>query len=154
VLVEQGWIAASGSVISLVLWLTIFMVPLGGYRADRVRGKGLLIRASTLLSAIPMFSASRTPYALAILIAFGVIAGFPAGAMMALPASVLNPQNLAGGMAVFYTLFYVTMAHGPVIAGRLAGYTDVRQLRSISTRFSSPARFFSPFHEFAPGLGG
>ena len=98
-LVEQGWIAASGSVISLVLWLTIFMVPLGGYRADRVRGKGLLIRASTLLSAIPMFSASRTPYALAILIAFGVIAGFPAGAMMALPASVLaEPGGRDGGI--------------------------------------------------------
>jgi hypothetical protein len=121
------------------------MVPLGGYRADRVRGKGLLIRASTLLSAIPMFSASRTPYALAILIAFGVIAGFPAGAMMALP-----PR-----MAVFYTLFYVTMAHGPVIAGRLPGYTDVRQLRSIST--DSPRRLPGSsrhFHEFAPGLGG
>src|SRR3954452_18790681 len=101
------------------------MVPLGGYPPDRVRGKGLLIRASTLLSAILMFSASRTPYALAILIAFGVIAGLPAGSMMALPALVLNPQNLAGGMAVFYTLFYVTMVHGPVIAGRLAGYTDV-----------------------------
>ncbi|MBV9065421.1 MAG: MFS transporter, partial [Methylobacteriaceae bacterium] len=34
VLVEQGWaIASSGSVISLVLWLTIFTVPLGGLAA-------------------------------------------------------------------------------------------------------------------------
>ena len=93
---EQGWIAASGSVISLVLWLTIFMVPLGGYTADRVRGKGLLIRASTLLSAILMFSASRTPYALAILIAFGVIAGLPAGAMMSLSRLGAEPAEPAG----------------------------------------------------------
>jgi len=136
VLVEQGWIAASGSVISLVLWLTIFMVPLGGYRADRVRGKGLLIRASTLLSAIPMFSASRTPYALAILIAFGVIAGFPAGAMMALPAS-------NGG------ILHAFLRHDGPRAGHRR--PSCRLYGRAATAFdfnrfsSSPARFFSPF---------
>jgi MFS family permease len=123
-LVEKGWtITASGSVVSLVLWLTIFMVPLGGYTADKVESKGLLITASTLVSAVLMFAASRTAYPLAALVAFGVIGGFPAGAMMALPASVLKPQTRAGGMAVFYTLFYISMALGPIIAGRLAGYT-------------------------------
>jgi MFS family permease len=124
VLVEEGWtITASGSVVSLVLWLTIFTVPLGGFTADRMRGKGWLIAATTLISAVLMFAASRTTYPLAILVAFGLICGLPAGAMMSLPASVLKPQNRAGGMAVFFTLFYLTMSLGPVIAGRLAGYT-------------------------------
>jgi predicted MFS family arabinose efflux permease len=124
VLLEQGWgITSSGSAISLVLWLTIFTVPLGGFTADRVRSKGVLIAASTLLAALLMFAASRTSYTLAVLIAFGLICGFPAGAMMALPASVLKPQNRAGGMGIFFTIFYLTMSLGPVIAGRLAGYT-------------------------------
>jgi MFS family permease len=124
VLIEQGWaITSSGSVISLVLWLTIFMVPLGGYTADRIRGKGLLIAASTLVAAVLMFAASRTSHPLAVLVAFGLICGFPAGAMMALPASVLKPQNRAGGMGIFFTIFYLAMSLGPVIAGRLAGYT-------------------------------
>jgi MFS family permease len=124
VLLEQGWaITSSGSAISLVLWLTIFTVPLGGYTADRVRSKGVLIAASTVLAALLMFAASRTSYPLAVLVAFGLICGFPAGAMMALPASVLKPQNRAGGMGIFFTVFYLAMSLGPVIAGRLAGYT-------------------------------
>jgi MFS family permease len=124
VLLEQGWaITSSGSAISLVLWLTIFTVPLGGFTADRVRSKGVLIAASTVVAALLMFAASRTSYTLAVLIAFGLICGFPAGAMMALPASVLKPQNRAGGMGIFFTVFYLAMSLGPVIAGRLAGYT-------------------------------
>jgi MFS family permease len=43
--------------------------------------------------------------------------------MMALPASVLKPQNRAGGMGIFFTMFYLAMSLGPVVAGRLAGYT-------------------------------
>ena len=43
--------------------------------------------------------------------------------MMALPASVLKPENRAGGMGVFFTIFYLAMSLGPIIAGRLAGYT-------------------------------
>ncbi|MEA2834756.1 MAG: hypothetical protein QOG66_2958 [Methylobacteriaceae bacterium] len=124
VLMEQGWaITASGSVVSLVLWLTIFTVPLGGFTADRTRAKGLLITASTLVAALLMFAASRTSYPLAVLMAFGLICGFPAGAMMALPASVLKPHTRAGGMGIFFTMFYLAMSLGPVIAGRLAGYT-------------------------------
>jgi MFS family permease len=124
VLIDEGWaITTSGSVISLVLWLTIFTVPLGGFTADRIKSKGLLIVASTLVAALLMFAASRTSYPLVVLTCFGLICGFPAGAMMALPASVLKPQNRAGGMGIFFTLFYLAMSLGPVIAGRLAGYT-------------------------------
>jgi predicted MFS family arabinose efflux permease len=124
VLIEQGWaITSSGSAVSLVLWLTIFTVPLGGFTADRVKAKGLLIVASTLIAASLMFAASRTNYPLTILIGFGLICGFPAGAMMALPTSVLKPQTRAGGMGIFFTIFYLAMSLGPVIAGRFAGYT-------------------------------
>jgi MFS family permease len=124
VLIEQGWtIASSGSVISLVLWLTIFTVPLGGFTADRLGRKGLLITASTLLGAVLLLATSRTGHPVGFLIAVGLICGFPAGAMMALPASVLKPENRAGGMGVFFTIFYLAMSLGPVIAGRLAGYT-------------------------------
>ncbi|MBV8848761.1 MAG: MFS transporter [Methylobacteriaceae bacterium] len=124
VLIDKGWtITASGFVISLVLWLTIITVPLGGFVADRMRSRGLLIAASTLLGAALMFAASRTSYPLAVLIAFGLVCGLPAGAMMALPTSVLKPQTRASGMGIFFTLFYLAMSLGPVIAGRLAGYT-------------------------------
>jgi MFS family permease len=124
VLMADGWtITSSGSAISLVLWLTIFTVPIGGFAADRIGRKALLITASTIVAAGLMFAASRTSYPVAILICLGLVSGLPAGAMMALPASVLKPQNRTAGMAVFFTLFYLAMSLGPAIAGRLAGYT-------------------------------
>jgi predicted MFS family arabinose efflux permease len=124
VLMADGWtITSSGSVISLVLWLTIFTVPIGGFAADRLQGKGLFIAASTIVAAALMFSASRTANPIPYLVCLGLVCGLPAGAMMALPASVLKPQNRSGGMAVFFTLFYLAMSLGPIIAGRLAGYT-------------------------------
>jgi predicted MFS family arabinose efflux permease len=123
-LMEQGWaIISSGSAVSLVLWLTIFTVPLGGFMADRTKAKGLLIMLSTLVAAVLMFAASRTSYPLAALVGFGLVCGLPAGAMMALPTSVLRPQTRAGGMGIFFTVFYLAMSLGPVIAGGLAGYT-------------------------------
>jgi MFS family permease len=124
-LMEKGWsITSGGSIVSLVLWLTILMVPLGGVTADRIKGRGgWLIAVTTVVAAILLFAASRTTYPVTVLIAFGLIGAFPAGAMMALPASVLKAHNRAGGMAVFYTVFYLSMSLGPLIAGQLAGYT-------------------------------
>ena len=124
VLMADGWtITSGGFIISLVLWLTILTVPLGGFAADRIRGKALFITISTIGAAALMFSASRTANPVPYLIGLGLVCGLPAGAMMALPASVLKPQNRSGGMAVFFTLFYLAMSVGPIIAGRLAGYT-------------------------------
>jgi predicted MFS family arabinose efflux permease len=124
VLMADGWtITSGGSLISLVLWLTILTVPLGGFAADRIRGKALFITISSIGAAALMFSASRTANPVPCLICLGLVCGLPAGAMMALPASVLKPQNRSGGMAVFFTLFYLAMSIGPIIAGRLAGYT-------------------------------
>jgi MFS family permease len=124
VLMADGWtITSGGFIISLVLWLTILTVPLGGFAADRIRGKALFITISTIGAAALMFSASRTANPVPYLIGLGLVCGLPAGAMMALPASVLKPQNRSGGMAVFFTLFYLAMSIGPIIAGRLAGYT-------------------------------
>ena len=37
-LVERGWtIAQAGSAISIVLWIAVFSVPLGGFLADRFK---------------------------------------------------------------------------------------------------------------------
>ncbi len=53
-LMEQGWtITSGGSIISLVLWLTIFTIPLGGLVADRIKSKGLLIAVSTPVASPP-----------------------------------------------------------------------------------------------------
>jgi len=51
-LVERGWsIAAAGSIISIVLWVTVLSVPLGGFLADR-SGRPELILAGGAASRL------------------------------------------------------------------------------------------------------
>ncbi|MDN4986371.1 MFS transporter [Bradyrhizobium arachidis] len=119
-LAERGWsIAAAGSAISLVMWLSVFSVPLGGYLADRGRPLVVTIAASIAVAALLAWL-TRSDAVFLTLVLIGLIGGFPAGPIMSLAARVLAPETRAIGMGVFYTLFYAAMMLGPAIAGRLA----------------------------------
>lgn len=119
-LAERGWsIAAAGSAISLVMWLSVISVPLGGYLADRGKPFVLTIAASLAVAALLAWL-TRSDAVITVLVLIGLVGGFPAGPIMSLAARVLAPQTRAIGMGVFYTLFYAAMMLGPAVAGRLA----------------------------------
>ncbi len=119
-LAERGWsIAAAGSAISLVMWLSVVSVPLGGYLADRGRPLVMTIVASIAVAALLAWL-TRSNAVIMVLVLIGLIGGFPAGPIMSLAARVLAPETRAIGMGVFYTLFYAAMMVGPAVAGRLA----------------------------------
>jgi predicted MFS family arabinose efflux permease len=123
-LVERGWsIAAAGSAISIVLWLAVLSVPLGGFLADRSGRPSLVFVAACIVSAMLLVALPRTGAVIPIVFALGMISGLPAGPAMSLPASVLRPETRAIGMGIFYTLYYGTMMLGPVIGGALAKWT-------------------------------
>jgi len=120
-LAERGWsIAAAGSAISLVMWLSVISVPAGGYLADRFKRPLVLASAASLLVAALLAWLTRSDAVITILVLIGLIGGHPAGPIMSLTARVLVPQTRAIGMGVFYTLFYAAMMLGPAVAGRLA----------------------------------
>ncbi|MCK1386875.1 MFS transporter [Bradyrhizobium sp. 21] len=120
-LAERGWsIAAAGSAISLVMWLSVISVPAGGYLADRFKRPFLLAIAASLVVAGLLAWLTRSDAVIPILILGGLIGGVPAGPIMSLAARVLVPETRAIGMGVFYTLFYAAMMLGPAVAGRLA----------------------------------
>ncbi|AWM02050.1 CynX/NimT family MFS transporter [Bradyrhizobium amphicarpaeae] len=120
-LVERGWsIAAAGSAISLVMWLSVISVPSGGFLADRTKHPFVLAIAASLVVAGLLAWLTRSDAVIAILVLGGLIGGLPAGPIMSLAARVLAPQTRAIGMGVFYTLFYAAMMLGPAVAGRLA----------------------------------
>ncbi|MCS3729793.1 MFS transporter [Bradyrhizobium betae] len=120
-LAERGWsIAAAGSAISLVLWLSAISVPLGGFIADRTGRPLTLAVAACLVVALLLAWLPRSDAVMAIIVLIGLISGHPAGPIVSLPARVLAPQTRAIGMGVFYTLFYAAMMLGPAVAGRLA----------------------------------
>ena len=120
-LAERGWsIAAAGSAISLVMWLSVISVPAGGYLADRFKRPLVLASAASLVVAALLAWLTRSDAVITILVLIGLIGGHPAGPIMSLTARVLVPQTRAIGMGVFYTLFYAAMMLGPAVAGRLA----------------------------------
>ncbi|WP_292454264.1 hypothetical protein [Mesorhizobium sp.] len=53
-------------------------------------------------------------------IAVGAVCGLPAGAIMSLPARVLEPKTRAIGMGIFYTVFYAGSPVGSTIGGKLS----------------------------------
>ncbi|EJN10452.1 arabinose efflux permease family protein [Bradyrhizobium sp. YR681] len=119
-LVERGWsIAAAGSAISVVMWLSVISVPSGGYLADRGKPLVLTIAASLAVAGLLAWL-SRSDAVITILVLIGLVGGFPAGPIMSLASRVLVPETRAIGMGVFYTLFYAAMMAGPAVAGRLA----------------------------------
>ncbi|MET4804262.1 MFS transporter [Bradyrhizobium sp. LB11.1] len=120
-LAERGWsIAAAGSAISLVMWLSVISVPSGGYLSDRFKRPFFMAIAASLVVAALLAWLSRSDSVITTLVLIGLIGGFPAGPIMSLAARVLAPETRAIGMGVFYTLFYSAMMLGPAVAGRLA----------------------------------
>src|SRR3984893_9786800 len=120
-LVERGWsIAAAGSTISIVLWLAVVSVPLGGFIADRTKRPELVLVASCIVFAILMTALPRSSAGVFIVGGLGFISGPPAGPIMSLPARVLQPATRAIGMGLFFTVFYASMMLGPIVAGACA----------------------------------
>jgi MFS family permease len=123
-LVERGWtIAQAGSVISIVLWIAVFSVPLGGVLADRFKRPQAMLVAASILFAALMLALAHSGAVIATVIVLGIVSGQPAGPIMSLPARVLQPATRALGMGLFYTLYYAAMMLGPMIAGSAAKMT-------------------------------
>ena len=120
-LIGQGMsAAAAGSVVSIVLWLSIVSVPAGGFLADRTGApRAIIVGASLASAALILYAASSASPALAFA-ALGLVVGLPAGPIMALPSLALNPAERAVGMGLFYTIFYLLMVLAPVAGGFIA----------------------------------
>jgi predicted MFS family arabinose efflux permease len=112
-------VGAAGAIVSLGIWVTLVSVPLGGLLADRVGRPALLIAAGSLSMALAMvaFPYSDSPALWCVLV--GALAGASPGALMALLPQALSQAALAPGFGVYYTVFYLSMAAMPAVAGGL-----------------------------------
>jgi MFS family permease len=121
---QRGWsISAAGSGISIVLWLAVISIPLGGVLADRTGRPNLVLASGCIIFAALMIILPRTDAVISTLTAIGLLSGLPVGPTMSLPARILKAETRAIGMGIFYTLYYATMMLGPVAAGALAKST-------------------------------
>ncbi|HET7887327.1 MAG TPA: MFS transporter [Bradyrhizobium sp.] len=121
---ERGWsISAAGPVISIVLWLAVVSVPLGGILADRTGRPDLVLAVGCFVFAALMVVLPRTDAVVSVVTGIGLLSGLPVGPIMSLPARILKAETRAIGMGIFYTLYYGTMMLGPAVAGALAKST-------------------------------
>jgi predicted MFS family arabinose efflux permease len=115
--------ATAAATISLTLWVTILSVPLGGWIAQNVAARDLLMVGcfgAMLLVTIAIAQLMGPAWAC---ILFGALSGPPAGLIMAMPGAVLRPQNRAFGMGVYYAVYYLSMATLMPAAGALRDAT-------------------------------
>jgi MFS family permease len=109
---------ASG-ISSLVLWIAVFSIPIGGLLADRLgRADAILLAGLAAFAATFAFALAQT--GLPPFILMGLCCGLSAGPIMALPARVLRPETRALGMGIFFSLYYLWMSLLPALAGTVA----------------------------------
>jgi predicted MFS family arabinose efflux permease len=110
---------AAASLTSLSIWLTILAIPSGGYVVDRLGKPVMSIAVCAPVAALTLllFVVGIEPTWSCLI--FGIAVGPLSGAILSLPARVLAPRHRLVGFGIFYTCFYVIIALGPLVAGRL-----------------------------------
>ncbi len=113
--------ATAAAVVGVGMWVAIVAGPLGGILADRVGRPTLLIVACVLIWGLGLTLvipwADSLSLLLSLIIVVSFIGNLPPGPIVALAGEVLRPQVRSTGMGIFYTLLYVGLALGPVLAG-------------------------------------
>jgi predicted MFS family arabinose efflux permease len=124
-LTERGvGLADAAFMTSLGLWVMIASVPLGGYlvqRSERLDAAVMLFSGLAGLALAGFAAFSGLPLLLSL--ALGIAVGPPAGAILAMPGRVLKPENRAVGLGLFMTLYYMSAAIAPALAGWIGDRT-------------------------------
>ncbi len=118
ILVEHGYEPSiARSTTSLAMWAMLVSIPLGGRVLEVFDWVTVAIMVTLSVAAVAMVAVSQGFAPKVLSVAFGVFAGIPAGALMALSAQALSADNRGPGLGIFYTWYYVGMTVGPALAG-------------------------------------
>lgn len=127
-------------IISLLSWLLIVIIPLGGYLTDRTGKKDLMfwggcLTAAAAIAMVPIME----PVVLWVILS--AILGITVGMVMALPGEVLSPESRATGLGLYYTIYYIGTGILPAIAGLIQ---DITGSASFVIWFSAACLFLAP----------
>ena len=120
-LVEFGFeLEEAGRRVSVVLWTTALITPFGGWFADRIGRRDMLIAIGLVAMAVLTPLAGLLPGQLLVFIGLGFCIGAVAGAIMSLPAIALPLEARAIGMGLFFVVYYASFVSSPILAGVLS----------------------------------
>jgi predicted MFS family arabinose efflux permease len=97
--------------------VALLSIPFGGRVLEVFGWITTAIVVTLSASALVMAAVSQGAAPEMLSVAFGVISGIPAGALMALSAEALTSDNRGPGLGIFYTWYYVGMTVSPAVAG-------------------------------------
>jgi MFS family permease len=112
-------ISEAGLAVSLVSWLSLAFVPLGGWLIDRTGRANLLMTGAMLGTAALTVLLAPGRWAVPLILAMGVVRGPVAGGINALPSEVVGPRHRSTGFGIYFTVYYLGMALLPPVAGWL-----------------------------------
>jgi MFS family permease len=107
------------SVTSLFMWTAMISVPVGGRLLQSVKRVTPALVALLLGSSATLVVIAGGTWPQASLIVLGIIAGIPAGALLALSAEAVSRENRGPGLGIYFTWYYLGMTLAPGIAGAL-----------------------------------
>jgi predicted MFS family arabinose efflux permease len=134
----------ASSLTSLTLWISVFSIPVSGYFVHWSGKPNLAIWLFSFITGLVLLTLAINPsMALFLCIIVGLVLAPPVGAILALPARVLTPEQRSVGLGIFYTCYYALTTLGAPIAG---------MLRDLTANAAVPVIFGAALFAFVPAL--
>lgn len=111
--------ADAAQITSLMSWMFLFGLPLGGYLATRFGIPKTVLTVGTCGTLAVGVAIPYTDIPFVTFTVFGLLYALAAPVLGAMPAQILQPQNRAPGMGIYYVWYFLGSALMPVIAGYL-----------------------------------
>jgi MFS family permease len=117
-LIANGYDApAARAATSIILWIAIFAIPLGGRVTEHLGHMTLWITVTmTATGGLMLLLAGAVRPELTIIV-MAIVMAIPVGATMSLSAQAVRRSNRGPGLGIFYTWYYVGMTAAPALAG-------------------------------------
>jgi predicted MFS family arabinose efflux permease len=140
VLEHGASITEAAQAVSVMSWVFLFALPLGGWWSTRYKAADMVMMVGLVGSvifglAIPFVGVPALTFAL-----FGIAFAIATPAIASLPAEILRPNNRASGFGIYYIWYYAGSALLPPLGGLLkdaSGTATSTMLFSASMMFAS-----------------
>ena len=133
-LLEQGVsFASAGHVVSLMSWVFLFSLPLGGLLATRFRAPNIVMFTGLIGSIVAGALIPFTDVPFVTFTLFGVFYAASGPVVGALVTQVLRPETRRPGLGMYYIWYFAGSTFLPVVGGYL---TDVTETAASSVLFA------------------